>query len=595
MAEEEKLFDFMFELQPWAKVKLRRQGVKDLLSAYATTDLLVDFRVVGGPDSKKKINKDGGKAKGKNSNIGKTGNQNTRREKMPHQVRNLKNLNPRLIGLNVLKHSSLIRTVNSEAKLIKGITTIELVVCHCHGQCELMAMPLHDFYGIYAGDDPKPIDKKSGLLYAMKVKKRIKHGEMIYLADIFEFKKDVSHEVPNAVADVLWEFEDIFLFGIPKELPPDEPLIIKLSWNLGRGILLWLRTVWVPNSVPKEARWVLADRYWQVQVAKGDAAKMTCVMRIFGRSFGAFESSIFINSGNTNSMQRRKNVNSAGGRSHSLAVSLESLLKLLESNKSFEVRTYASDWGTGSVLVQDKHPVAFESHKLKDVDIFSEYGVFLVAPNASPADIATELFSKHYDGQKIKILHSEPAANRWSDKTYESIFAGLLESLLDRLKIHPTIHVTFLKKYHEDALDETPKQAMHAPSVIRQEFDKKVHRILKHHTKGKLASALGSVREVLTACKITLQRVKKPRDCVDYSAEIPDAAKYKEKGPILLEDQEMLFSNVVATRSSAWTPSSGILPQLLQDELDNTPDVQFHDFNDHVNELNAETDATTNT
>ncbi|KAG8377600.1 hypothetical protein BUALT_Bualt08G0049900 [Buddleja alternifolia] len=77
--------------------------------------------------------------------------------------------------------------------------------------------------------------------------------------------------------------------------------------------------------------------------------------------------------------------------------------------------------------------------------------------------------------------------------------------------------------------------------------------------------------------------------------EVPDAAKYREKGPILLEDQEMLFSDVVATGASAWTPSSGILPPHLLDELDESSDVQFHNFNDHVNEPNAETDATTNT
>ncbi|KAG8368002.1 hypothetical protein BUALT_Bualt16G0131300 [Buddleja alternifolia] len=46
--------------------------------------------------------------------------------------------------------------------------------------------------------------------------------------------------------------------------------------------------------------------------------------------------------------------------------------------------------------------------------------------------------------------------------------------LPDRLKIHPTIHVSFLKKYHEDSLKETRKQAARAPLVIRQEFDKDV-------------------------------------------------------------------------------------------------------------------------
>ncbi|KAG8371595.1 hypothetical protein BUALT_Bualt13G0104300 [Buddleja alternifolia] len=61
---------------PWNRWKLlfsRRQGVKDLPSAYAAADHLVDFRVVGGPDSEKKKSKDGGKDKGKNGKYGKDG------------------------------------------------------------------------------------------------------------------------------------------------------------------------------------------------------------------------------------------------------------------------------------------------------------------------------------------------------------------------------------------------------------------------------------------------------------------------------------------------------------------------------------------
>ncbi|KAG8383795.1 hypothetical protein BUALT_Bualt04G0050800 [Buddleja alternifolia] len=56
--------------------------------------------------------------------------------------------------------------------------------------------------------------------------------------------------------------------------------------------------------------------------------------------------------------------------------------------------------------------------------------------------------------------------------------------LPDRLKIYPAIHVSFLKKYHEDALKEIRKQAAQALLVIRQEFDKDVQRILSHRTKG---------------------------------------------------------------------------------------------------------------
>ncbi|KAG8367680.1 hypothetical protein BUALT_Bualt16G0098100 [Buddleja alternifolia] len=77
--------------------------------------------------------------------------------------------------------------------------------------------------------------------------------------------------------------------------------------------------------------------------------------------------------------------------------------------------------------------------------------------------------------------------------------------------------------------------------------------------------------------------------------EVPDAAKYRERGPMLLNEQEMLFSDVVATGGSAWTPSSGILPPHLMDESDEDSHLHANDVNDHENDPVAETDMNTNT
>lgn len=42
MGEKDKLFFFLDSLQPWAKMELRKQKVRDLHLAYAVADLLVD-------------------------------------------------------------------------------------------------------------------------------------------------------------------------------------------------------------------------------------------------------------------------------------------------------------------------------------------------------------------------------------------------------------------------------------------------------------------------------------------------------------------------------------------------------------------------
>ncbi|KAL0363843.1 UNVERIFIED_CONTAM: hypothetical protein Sangu_0481900 [Sesamum angustifolium] len=62
MSEEDKLFNFLSGLKTWAQTQLRPQGVKDLPSAIAAVDWLVDFRVTSSFDPEKK-KKDSGKEK----------------------------------------------------------------------------------------------------------------------------------------------------------------------------------------------------------------------------------------------------------------------------------------------------------------------------------------------------------------------------------------------------------------------------------------------------------------------------------------------------------------------------------------------------
>ncbi|KAK4428292.1 hypothetical protein Salat_1128800 [Sesamum alatum] len=72
MPEEEKLFNFLSELQAWAQTELRLQGVKDLPSTIAAADRLVDFRTIRGADPDKK-KKESGRDKGKAGKAGKDG------------------------------------------------------------------------------------------------------------------------------------------------------------------------------------------------------------------------------------------------------------------------------------------------------------------------------------------------------------------------------------------------------------------------------------------------------------------------------------------------------------------------------------------
>ena len=54
--------------------------------------------------------------------------------------------------------------------------------------------------------------------------------------------------------------------------------------------------------------------------------------------------------------------------------------------------------------------------------------------------------------------------------------------LPERLKLHPTFHVSFLKPYHED-LDEERVQTKRVPPLVMKQFDQEV-KILDHKTMG---------------------------------------------------------------------------------------------------------------
>ncbi|KAL0362019.1 UNVERIFIED_CONTAM: hypothetical protein Scaly_1157100 [Sesamum calycinum] len=86
MFEENKLFNFLSGLQAWAQTELRCQGIKDLPSAIAATNQLVDFRVTSGSEPEKK-KKDSGKDKGKSGKVRKDKNFKKKKNKEDYPKR----------------------------------------------------------------------------------------------------------------------------------------------------------------------------------------------------------------------------------------------------------------------------------------------------------------------------------------------------------------------------------------------------------------------------------------------------------------------------------------------------------------------------
>ena len=56
--------------------------------------------------------------------------------------------------------------------------------------------------------------------------------------------------------------------------------------------------------------------------------------------------------------------------------------------------------------------------------------------------------------------------------------------LPERLQIHPTVHVSFLKPYHGDGQNPTRNEARRAPPIVMVQFDREVNRILDKKVTG---------------------------------------------------------------------------------------------------------------
>ena len=73
MSETDKLYTFLKGLQPWAQLELRRQGVRDLPSALAAADALLDLRIARAEEGSKKTQHMDKDKKSKSFLAGKSG------------------------------------------------------------------------------------------------------------------------------------------------------------------------------------------------------------------------------------------------------------------------------------------------------------------------------------------------------------------------------------------------------------------------------------------------------------------------------------------------------------------------------------------
>ncbi|KAH0781034.1 hypothetical protein KY290_000632 [Solanum tuberosum] len=180
------------------------------------------------------------------------------------------------LGLKLTKSPSYVKTVNAKAQSIVGMAYgVSMSTENWVGKHNLMVMPLGDFQiilgidflrkfqfvpfphldgmmimsegnvgfvkGVYAFRKVNKIAKKKDkgmLMSAMSIDTGLKKGDATILAALVELKPDVTVEVPDCVAELLKQYDDVMPPELPKKLPPRRRLsCYQLNDLLNAGLI----------------------------------------------------------------------------------------------------------------------------------------------------------------------------------------------------------------------------------------------------------------------------------------------------------------------------------------------------------------------
>ncbi|KAG6510926.1 hypothetical protein ZIOFF_028973 [Zingiber officinale] len=471
MSEEDKLYNFLYGLQPWAQVELRRQNVRDLPSAIAAADALVDLRMSkenlnvssssksnfvrkdkkgdwkkeGKKDAKKKDpGNNHGKGKAEHSAVrGKDNSKNQgcflcngphfakdcpKREKLnalllgdqeddyeqevatlvnPLKLLNtivayeplelLTNMSEDMVrahsqllhvsvmlngksayamvdtgathtfvsaklvqefGLSISKCPKYIKSVNAKAQAVVGMAyNVPLTVGTQVGKANMMVIPLEDFQiilgmdflrktktvpmphldGVMVMQESNPCfvsavhpygkgqnKGKTNIISAISLEKGLRRGETTYLAALIDAKPDQNVELPVGVQDIL---------KCKVRMDPKKVLAI-VEWQ-------------TPSTIPELRSFLGLANYYRKFIAgySKKAAPLTDLLK-------------------KNMRWEWSDACKEAFEKLKTAIASEPVLRLPDFELPFEVHTDASDRAIGGVLVQEGHPVAFESRKL---------------------------------------------------------------------------------------------------------------------------------------------------------------------------------------------------------------------------------------
>nr|GEZ05333.1 hypothetical protein [Tanacetum cinerariifolium] len=324
LSDQDSLFYFLDGLQGWAKTELERRGVQDLSTIIAHVEALIDFstrrnrlsqKIESARDFLKKVSLNrlsahgnegasGGRSMGSirilNAIKAKTMVSQVIGKGLQYVEATINGVKVRAfvdsgathnfmaddeakrLGINAMKGSGTLKAVNSLAKAIYRVAKdVPTKIRELEGMTDLLVVPMDDFKVVLGLEFP---DKGSSKV-----------------------------EVPKAIERVLEKFKDVMPKEFPKKLPPRKEVDHTIELETGSEPLAKapyrmplpeleelhyreLNKVTIKNKYPipliadlfdqlGKARYFtkldLRSGYYQVRIAKGDEAKMTCGSYVF--------------------------------------------------------------------------------------------------------------------------------------------------------------------------------------------------------------------------------------------------------------------------------------------------------------------------
>ncbi|KAG6520213.1 hypothetical protein ZIOFF_017251 [Zingiber officinale] len=290
-------------------------------------------------------------------------------------------------GLSISKCPKYIKSVNAKAQAVVGMAyNVPLTVGTQVGKANMMVIPLEDFQiilgmdflrktktvpmphldGVMVMQESNPCfvsavhpygkgqnKGKTNIISAISLEKGLRRGETTYLAALIDAKPDQNVELPVGVQDIL-------------RLRKHQPFVKKEKCEFASQEVMFLGHLVSKCKVRMDPKKVLAIVEWQTPSTIPELRSFLGLANYYRKFIAGYSKKA---APLTDLLKKNMRWDWSDACKEAFeklkaAIASEPVLRLPDFELPFEIHTDASDRAIGGVLVQEGHPVAFESRKL---------------------------------------------------------------------------------------------------------------------------------------------------------------------------------------------------------------------------------------